>query len=56
MEYLFLGIIGTLSFAYIIKKLYGGLKGTDSPCAGCSDKECPFNGKEEYNFDIKIED
>ncbi|MGM0603155.1 MAG: hypothetical protein ACQESS_07565 [Bacillota bacterium] len=56
MEYLFLGILGTGSLYYIAKKLYGGLKGTDSPCAGCGNKSCPVAGGKEYNFDDIIID
>ena len=57
MEYLFLGALGFGSLYYIAKKLYGGLTGTDSPCAGCSDKSCPVAGGKEYNFDeIVIDD
>ncbi len=51
MELAVLALLGIGSFSYIAKKIYGGLKGTDSPCAGCSDKECPFSGGD-YNFDL----
>jgi len=57
MEYLFLGILGFGSLYFIGKKVYGGIQGTDSPCAGCSDKSCPAAGGKEYNFDeIVIDD
>lgn len=52
MEILFLAVLGIGSFYYIAKKIYGSLNGTDSPCAGCSDKECPFSGGE-YEFDLE---
>ena len=51
MEYIFLFFLGFASLYYIIKKLIGGLKGTDSPCAGCSEQECPFRDGE---FEIEI--
>ncbi|HKL74542.1 MAG TPA: hypothetical protein VJ881_00620 [Halanaerobiales bacterium] len=53
MEYLFLSLLGIASSYYIIKKLYGGLQGTDSPCSDCSDQECPFRDGE-YDLDLKI--
>lgn len=57
MEYLFLGVLGLGSLYYIGKKIYGGIQGTDNPCAGCSDKSCPVAGGKEYNFDeIVIDD
>ena len=56
MEYLFLGVLGFGSLYYIGKKVYGGIKGTDSPCAGCSDKSCPVAGGKEYNFDEIVMD
>ncbi|RAK11819.1 hypothetical protein C8C77_101132 [Halanaerobium saccharolyticum] len=56
MEYLFLGFLGLGSLYYIGKKVYGGIKGTDSPCAGCSDSGCPVSGGKEYDFDEIIKD
>ena len=55
MEYIFLSLLGLGSSYYIIKKLYGGLKGTDSPCTSCNDQECPFSGGE-YELDIELEE
>jgi len=56
MELVFLSLLGIGSFYYIAKKIYGSLNGTDSPCAGCSDKECPFSGGEyEVNIDCNLE-
>ncbi|MFW6001153.1 MAG: hypothetical protein ACOCQE_02170 [Halanaerobium sp.] len=52
MELIILALLGIGSFLYIAKKIYGSLNGTDSPCAGCSDKECPFSGGE-YEFDLE---
>jgi len=51
METAVLAMLGIGSFCYIAKKIYGGLNGTDSPCAGCSEEGCPFSGGE-YEFDI----
>ena len=56
MEYIFLGILGLFSVYYIAKKVYGGIQGTDSPCAGCSDTGCPFKDGKEYNFDEIIKE
>ena len=55
MEYLFLAVLGIASSYYIIKKLVGGLNGTDSPCASCNDNECPFRDGE-FEIEINLED
>ncbi|SFL87274.1 hypothetical protein [Halanaerobium salsuginis] len=52
MDYLFIGVLVIASVFYIGKKVYGGLKGTDSPCPGCSDKNCPVSSGKTFDFDF----